>query len=284
MYGYFYCVDASGKLLWKFRTGDSIILGTPLVTEKFMCFGSADNNLYCMTPDGNLLWAVRTGDMVFNNASLYDNVVYFGSRDRHIYALDATAGNVLWKSRTNIHIVASKPLKISDKIYICADKVYCFTLNGQKVWNSELCDIIPSGPTYYDGKLFVGCDDGYFRCLSAEDGHTIWRFHTNSNKIISLVDVVRPPLWNSEFFVERDRKKEPFVNHSKEPYIISKLPYGLGSVDLDTIPENKKYAEPSVGGAYKDIQGGGTAYAPEKRCKKKDKELDVFLHNIGLQR
>ncbi|MCK5233284.1 MAG: PQQ-binding-like beta-propeller repeat protein [Candidatus Aenigmarchaeota archaeon] len=287
MDGYFYCVDVSGKLLWKFRTGDSIILGTPLVTKKFVCFGSADNNLYCMAPDGDLLWAVRTGDMVFNNASVYDNVVYFGSRDRHIYALDAKTGNVLWKSRTDIQIAASAPLKISNRIYIGADKLYCFSCNGQRIRVSELCDAIPSGPDYYKGNVFAGCDDGYFRCFSAEDGRLMWRFHTNSNKIISLVGVARPPLWNPDFFKEHDiMLGRPQALQPKEPYGVSEnLLYGmgLGSVDVGSLPENKKYAEPSVGGVYKDMQGGGVAYIPGEKGKKKDKELDVFLHNLGLQ-
>ena len=287
MDGYFYCVDITGALLWKFRTGDSILMGEPLVTEEFVCFGSSDNNLYCLNLNGEFKWALRTGDMVFNNASIHGNTVYFGSRDRYVYAIDAETGSLLWKTMTESHIVVSKPIRLNECIYVGSNKMYCLSKEGQILWKSELCDIIPGGPAEHEGNLYFGATDTKLRCMSAEDGHIVWRFNVNSSKIVSLSDKVRPLSWDSNFFESHDEKHgQSQISQQKEPYGVSEtLLYGMGigSIDIGGLPENKKYAEPSVGGVYQEVQGGGAAYTPDKRGKKKDKELEVFLHNMGLQ-
>ncbi len=58
------------------------------------------------------------------------------------------------------------------------NKVYC--LDGQTGairWKQRLGGPIRLAPTYADGRLYVGCDDGYAYCFEARTGRLGWRFH-----------------------------------------------------------------------------------------------------------
>jgi len=51
-------------------------------------FGSNDNHLYAVDANtGEEKWKFETGDSVSSPAVL-DGVVYFGSQDNHLYAVD----------------------------------------------------------------------------------------------------------------------------------------------------------------------------------------------------
>jgi outer membrane protein assembly factor BamB len=44
-----------------------------------------------------LKWDFNTEGMAYSKTIIVRDVVYFGSGDHHLYALDATSGKVLWK-------------------------------------------------------------------------------------------------------------------------------------------------------------------------------------------
>lgn len=55
-------------------------------------------------------------------------------------------------------------------------QLYCFDLKtGNKVWSFFTGGPIRLSPTYYDGVILFGSDDGYAYCLSAADGELVWK-------------------------------------------------------------------------------------------------------------
>src|SRR4030042_1787495 len=50
--------------------------------------------------DGTLKWTFETGDGIHSSPAVVDGVVYFGSRDHFIYALDAATGEEIWSFET----------------------------------------------------------------------------------------------------------------------------------------------------------------------------------------
>ena len=66
---------------------DSLAL-TPAVSDGVVYFGSTDNHLYALdAKTGKEKWKFKTGDWVSSSPAVSDGVVYFGSY-KHIYALD----------------------------------------------------------------------------------------------------------------------------------------------------------------------------------------------------
>ena len=53
-----------------------------------------------MQTDGAKLWNYTTGGVVFSSPAVVGGVVYIGSTDNNVYALNATDGAKLWNYTT----------------------------------------------------------------------------------------------------------------------------------------------------------------------------------------
>jgi len=79
----------------------------PVVRNGIVYVGSYDNYVYALNAsDGSLVWKFRTGDIMFSPAAA-DEYIYAAGLDKYLYALDARTGELVWKFRTgNILVVA----------------------------------------------------------------------------------------------------------------------------------------------------------------------------------
>ena len=89
-----------GDVKWKFKTGGKVF-SSPVVYNNVLYVGSEDHNLYAIDKvTGKLLWKFNTGGAVNSSAAVYKNVVYFGSFDGFYYAVNTTTGKLKWKFKT----------------------------------------------------------------------------------------------------------------------------------------------------------------------------------------
>ncbi len=87
-------------LKWKFKTGD-VVYSSPAVVDGVVYFGSDDNHLYAIDiKTGEEKWKFETGAEVWSSPAVVDGVVYFGSDDNHLYAVDIKTGEEKWKFET----------------------------------------------------------------------------------------------------------------------------------------------------------------------------------------
>src|SRR6516225_2619235 len=121
----FYAVDEfTGQLKWKFSTNGELrfaakhihgmdpapelmpdpfdfFLSSPVVANGVVYFGSGDHYVYAVdAATGALKWKFRTGDVVHATPAFADNVLYVGSWDSYFYALNANTGKQLWRFKT----------------------------------------------------------------------------------------------------------------------------------------------------------------------------------------
>ena len=68
---------------------------------------------------GELLWRHEIGGAVWSAPTVVDGVVYFGSEDNHVYALDAETGALLWRFLTDGSINESPAVK-DGVVYVAA--------------------------------------------------------------------------------------------------------------------------------------------------------------------
>ncbi len=78
---------------------------------------------------GQQLWMTGTGAAIFSSPTVANGVVYIGSQDGKLYALDSETGTVLWTYLTGLPIDSS-PTVTNGMLYVGSwnGKVYAFGL------------------------------------------------------------------------------------------------------------------------------------------------------------
>ena len=74
-------------LQWSYLTGGAVFSSSPAVANGVVYVGSADHNVYALNAStGALLWSYATGSYVDGSSIVANGVVYFGSADGKVYA------------------------------------------------------------------------------------------------------------------------------------------------------------------------------------------------------
>jgi len=74
------------------------------------------------------LWRYRTGFYVYSSPAVANGVVYVGSTDNNIYALNAGTGALLWKYTTGA--VQSSPAVANGVVYVASEDYNVYALNA----------------------------------------------------------------------------------------------------------------------------------------------------------
>jgi len=133
----------TGKLLWTYpTTGPSIgtVVSSPTVTRtlflgapyfvEVVYFGSDDHNVYALNAsNGDLVWSYTTGSAVDSSPTVVNGVVYVGSDDHNVYALGASNGDLVW-SYTTGSAVDSSPAVANGVVYIGSEDSQLYALTG----------------------------------------------------------------------------------------------------------------------------------------------------------
>ena len=117
------------KPTWRFTTRGPVE-SSPAVVNGVVYVGSWDNNVYAIdATNGAQLWSFATGDPVYSSPAVVNVVVYVGSNDHNVYALNATNGAQLWKY-TTASWVESSPAVVNGVVYVGSDNHYVYALNA----------------------------------------------------------------------------------------------------------------------------------------------------------
>lgn len=103
-------------------------------------------------------WTFQAGDGILSSPAVYDGVVYFGSRDRYVYALDAATGALRWRFKAR-NWVDSSPCVSSGTVYAVSTDGHLYALDrltGALRWFASLNSTSVSSPLVYGGKVYVG--------------------------------------------------------------------------------------------------------------------------------
>src|ERR1700692_4083822 len=85
-------VQTSKKNTLRKLTG-SPVMSSPTVSKGVVYVGSEDYNVYALNArTGAKLWSYPTGSWVNSSPAIADGVVYVGSFDKNVYALNAHTG------------------------------------------------------------------------------------------------------------------------------------------------------------------------------------------------
>jgi hypothetical protein len=101
----------------------------PAVANGVVYIGSRDGNLYALNGStGALLWSYTTGGAVLSSPAVVNGVVYFGSFDGNVYALSASTGVKLWNYSTGYPVDG---LAVANRVlYTSTDYGNLYALNA----------------------------------------------------------------------------------------------------------------------------------------------------------
>jgi hypothetical protein len=94
--------DDSGGIaeIWRAKIGNQST-SSPAVVDGVVYVGSDDGNLFAVDAvDGTERWVFATGEWIESSPAVVDGVVYVGSGDKNLYALNAADGTERWRFAT----------------------------------------------------------------------------------------------------------------------------------------------------------------------------------------
>ena len=121
-------------------------------------------------------WAAATGGGVASSPAVAGGVVYVGSGDAKVYALDAASGVVKWAATTGGG-VASSPAVAGGVVYVGSGdgKVYALdAASGVVKWAATTGGGVASSPAVAGGVVYVGSGDAKVYALDAASGVVKW--------------------------------------------------------------------------------------------------------------
>ncbi|HEV7217554.1 MAG TPA: PQQ-binding-like beta-propeller repeat protein, partial [Terriglobales bacterium] len=153
----------SSALKWKFHTGGSIF-SSLAIANGVVYVGSADHNLYAINLDGTLKWKFKTKSRVTSSPAVIAGIVYFGSWDGNFYAVDVVTGQLRWQFQT------------------AGERRFTAThLHGSQPVTESMPDPFDcylSSPAVWNESVYFGSGDGNVYSLDAGTGKLKWKFKT----------------------------------------------------------------------------------------------------------
>jgi outer membrane protein assembly factor BamB len=115
-----------------------------------------------------------------SSPAVVKGVLYVGSQDHSVYALNASTGAKLWSHATG-DIVASSPAVANGVIYVGSNDHNLYALKastGAKLWRFATGEPVYSSPAVVNGVVYFGSGDNNVYALNASTGALLWRFET----------------------------------------------------------------------------------------------------------
>jgi outer membrane protein assembly factor BamB len=212
--GNIYALDAnSGRLRWKFAT-QGAVMGAPTIEGVHAYVLSDDGGLYKLRrADGTLVWRFDTHgggtprDLPSNTSATYDylasaptiadGVIYIGSADKRLYAVDAKSGAERWHFDTK-GIVRSTAAVQGGRVYFGSYDHHVYALqakDGSLLWKRDTLQPVVSSPAVWHNTVYIGSRSSDLFALDATNGEPRWAFFYWSSWVESSPRVVQGTLY-----------------------------------------------------------------------------------------
>jgi outer membrane protein assembly factor BamB len=130
------------------------------------------------------VWQFSTGDKIRASPTVANGVVYEGSNNGYLYALNASNGALIWQYNSGSQIESSAAVA-KGIVYVGilwdGHNGYVDAINattGARIWRYATNSGIESSPTVVNGVVYIGSYYGYVYALNASNGAFIWSLLT----------------------------------------------------------------------------------------------------------
>ena len=174
---------------WTFHTHGEVT-SSPAIVAGVVYVGSNDGNLYAIDQQkGSQIWKFPTEARITSSPAVANGLIYFGSYDGHFYAVNAATGKLQWKFNNP------------------GERRYTAThLHGSLPAGETMpdpFDVYLSSPAIWSSAVYFGSGDGNIYALDAATGALKWKFKTG-NVVHASPAIVDGKLyigsWDSYFY------------------------------------------------------------------------------------
>lgn len=162
--------------LWKFKTGGPIN-ASPTVAYGIVYIGSEDGKLYALNAkEWEIKWVFNANSAIRYSATIWGGRVIFNTRDHRIIALDAMTGDKLWEFKSKSWM-DSPPVAFDGTVYAGTFPNHIYLLNAiTGKISSERKSTVSINGIEY------GCANAEFRPINPQYKASDWRSQTEASK------------------------------------------------------------------------------------------------------
>ncbi|MEE2639179.1 MAG: PQQ-binding-like beta-propeller repeat protein [Planctomycetota bacterium] len=158
---------------------DGPTMVTPAVVGDNAYFGTEQGTAFSINwKEAKKNWDARIderGDSIRSSPAITKiqskTAMVFGTRSKHIYAVELEKGHVLWKYKTR-SMVDSSAAVAGGRVFFGTDRGKLIALNtedGKLSWETDLGGTITASPAIADGKLVIANDRGTVFCFGKKE-------------------------------------------------------------------------------------------------------------------
>lgn len=167
----------TGRVFWTFHTENAIITCPAVADDNVIYLGSDDGKVYALDPSGNLKWSYDTGGIVRSSPSISGNGIVFGTSSGSWIFLDRS-GQKVWEANHGGGSLNTTAV-FEDHIYVIEPGAALRALDpltGSQIWSVE-GSFITSPVQDTNGVLYAGSADGLVAC--DKNGSILWKLKTD---------------------------------------------------------------------------------------------------------
>jgi eukaryotic-like serine/threonine-protein kinase len=183
---------ATGAERWRRKVGDQV-WSTPISDGSTIFVTAMNGNVTALGLDGGERWQQQVAPAgIAGTPALRDGVLYVGSFDRRMYAVDTRSGERVWQSEPARNWFWTEPLVEGDTVFAgnMDGSMYAFDRRtGAERWRAEVGSPIRGRSAVVDGVLVVAADRGQIRGFRPATGEQAWQPITVEGQRL-LADVV----------------------------------------------------------------------------------------------
>ena len=166
--------------LWKFSAKDAID-GAPAVADGVVYVGSEDEHLYAVDlATGAKKWEYKAGPIKASPA-YRDGAVYVGDSNGMFHCVDAKTGQKRWTFTTGAEITSGANFAGDNILFGSYDEtLYCLDKDGNKVWQFKTAGPVNGSPAVAGDRTFVAGCDSSLHVIDLTRRARSWRPWTSA--------------------------------------------------------------------------------------------------------
>ena len=173
----------SAQLIWSYEA-ELAGISSPVVVDGVVYVGTENRMNAFDAISGQLRWRYQfEGLFLWGAPVVSDGIVYFGPFGRHVYAVDAQNGTLLWRYASEYDVFF---LTLADGVVYVLEDGVAYVVTGENLLaldaaTGELLsryesDVEMYSPTLVNGTLYVNTVEGAVSAIDTATGDTIWRY------------------------------------------------------------------------------------------------------------
>ena len=154
---------ADGSLVRMIETAAQVINSIATIDGMAFCGNYANQTVGFDIAAGTVTWVYQDRNLPFySSPGVSNDLLFIGSRDKHLHAIDLHSGMAAWKFQTGARVEAS-PIVFDDAVVFGSEdgRIFALTLDsGEEIWKLDLGEGLAASAAFGYGTIIVSGEDG----------------------------------------------------------------------------------------------------------------------------